>query len=582
MGLKARLLLWTSVVLVGILGVSGVLLYRAVARPLVEMEESRLSEDLTTALAVLALRPDLPPAEAVSELDRLLNARFLLVRPDGTVLADSGVPEGNVDGMENHANRPEIQSALEGRSEVLTRPSPTQGVSAVYVAAAVNMPGAVTEGLILRISRPLLPIQAPARQMAGTLLGVGIVGWFVLILLVGGIEGTLNRDLARLRSGVLGVLDGNLAAAPNPEDLAPELEGLAADLQRAGRDLDRRLCSLSQEREELVTLIETMDEGVLLLTSKGQVLRLNRAATELLEVLDPPPLAPIGTLVRHPELREFLGRAGTSAQEVREFTLGARHLQVLAHPLPLPKEGAVVTLIDVTSLRQLEKIRRDFVANASHELKTPLTVVLGFAETLLEGDPPEPLRAQFLSSIRDHTLRLQALVDDLLDLSRLESGSWQAREDKVQIAPLAWRVWKDLRGEQALAGPAFDVQGDAVARADAQALHQILRNLIENAIRFTPPTGSIRVRIEDRGNGVEQRVHISVQDSGAGIPSSALPRIFERFYRVDPGRERGRGGTGLGLAIVRHLVQAMGGDVSAESQLGVGTTIRFTLPRAER
>jgi len=580
MGLRVRLLLLMSAVLLGVLGVSGFLLYRAVARPLVEAEQARLSENLTTALAVLELRPDLSPEEAVSELSRLLGARFLLVRSDGTVLADSEVPAGEVQRMENHANRPEIQAALQGRSEVVTRPSPTQGVPAIYVAAGVKTPGAVTEGFILRVSRPLLPIQAPARQMVWTLVATGSVGLVLLVLILGGLDGGLRRDVVRLRTGVLGVLAGDLASAPDPEDLSPEMSGLAADLKRAGRDLDRRLRALAQERDELLTLVEAMDEGVVLLTSKGQVLRWNRAATELLEVLDPPPLAPIGTLIRHPELREFLGQAGKSAHEPREFTLGGRHLQVLAHPLP--EDGAVVTLLDVTTLRQMEKIRRDFVANASHELKTPLTVILGFAETLLEGDPPEPLRLQFLAAIRDHTLRLQELVDDLLDLSRLESGKWSAREDRVQIAPLVWRVWKDLRGDlRQDSGPVFAVEGDAVALADAQALHQVLRNLIENALRFTAPSGSIRVRIGDRGKGVTEWVTVSVQDSGSGIPSSALPRIFERFYRVDPGRERGKGGTGLGLAIVRHLVQGMGGDVSAESQLGVGTTIRFTLPRAE-
>jgi two-component system, OmpR family, phosphate regulon sensor histidine kinase PhoR len=210
-------------------------------------------------------------------------------------------------------------------------------------------------------------------------------------------------------------------------------------------------------------------------------------------------------------------------------------------------------------------------------LKTPLTAMRGFAETLLDGDPPEPLRREFLESIRTNTLRLQNLVDDLLDLSRLEAGAWRIQEEEVEVAASASEVWRELMQQHRERSVTFAVQGDAVALADAQALHQVFRNLMDNALRYTPDGGRIEVTITPTG----PTLSVTVTDSGAGIPSSALPRIFERFYRVDPGRDRAAGGTGLGLAIVRHLVHSMGGEVGAESELGEGTTIRFTLPRVE-
>jgi two-component system phosphate regulon sensor histidine kinase PhoR len=234
----------------------------------------------------------------------------------------------------------------------------------------------------------------------------------------------------------------------------------------------------------------------------------------------------------------------------------------------------VVTFLDVTEMRRLEQVRRDFVANASHELKTPLTTIRGFAETLLEDDPPDALRRDFLTSIRDNTLRLQRMVEDLLDLSRLESGAWSARREAVSVAEVVAECLNDFRTRADEAGVRFVVEGAGIALADEQGLRQVFRNLVENSLRYTTRDGTITVRARPEGG----RVRVEVSDTGAGIPSRSLPRIFERFYRADTARARSEGGTGLGLAIVRHLIQAMGGEVGAESELGKGTTIWFVLP----
>jgi signal transduction histidine kinase len=267
----------------------------------------------------------------------------------------------------------------------------------------------------------------------------------------------------------------------------------------------------------------------------------------------------------------------TRDEQSREIEIGGRSILLASRALDLG--GSVTTFLDITELRRLEKVRSDFVANASHELKTPLTSIRGFAETLVDDDPPEQLRRQFLEAIRNNTLRLQRLVDDLLDLSRLESGGWAAGIDPVEVSEVVEEAW-DLVDGGAGDGVAFSVEGRAKVLGDRNGLVQVFRNLMENSVRHTPADGHVTVRIQDRaGTG---RVDIAFADDGEGIPAQSLPRIFERFYRADSSRARDVGGTGLGLAIVKHLVGAMGGEVQAESRLGHGTTIRITLPSAGR
>lgn len=240
--------------------------------------------------------------------------------------------------------------------------------------------------------------------------------------------------------------------------------------------------------------------------------------------------------------------------------------------------GAVTTLLDITEVRRLEKVRRDFVANASHELKTPLTSIRGFAETLADDDPPAELRRQFLESIRVNTLRLQRLVDDLLDLSRIESGVRAPVEEDVLVSEVAEEAWGVVAAAESEV-PSFVIEGEALVRGDPEGLFLVFRNLFENAVRHTAPeTGEVRVDIHADPTGI---VRVSVADDGEGIPPQALPRVFERFYRADSSRARDAGGTGLGLAIVKHLVQSMGGDIEAHSRPGFGTRMNFTLPRAE-
>jgi signal transduction histidine kinase len=351
-----------------------------------------------------------------------------------------------------------------------------------------------------------------------------------------------------------------------------EMDELAVSFNRLADELQARLSELGRERDEMRALIDTMAEGVVALTEDARILRINRAARVFLAVPEPLSFAPVGTLIRHHEIRELLEESVVRAVSAREVRIGDRYFIVTSRLLD--RGGSVITFLEVSEIRRLEQVRRDFVANVSHELKTPLTSIRGFVETLLEDEPPEPLRRQFLENVRRNTLRLQRLVDDLLDLSRLEAGRWQLELQPVEVAAAARESWQALETTATERGVAFAVEGSAVAMADDQALAQVFQNLFDNALRYTSDGGSVRVTLEAR----EETVHVAVADTGSGIPARSLPRIFERFYRVDPARSREEGGTGLGLAIVRHLVQGMGGEVTAESELGRGSVIRFTLP----
>lgn len=245
---------------------------------------------------------------------------------------------------------------------------------------------------------------------------------------------------------------------------------------------------------------------------------------------------------------------------------------------PLPTSGAVVTLLDLTVLRRLETIRRDFVANVSHELKTPLTAVNGFAETLLDDSIPPEQRRRFAETIRDNAMRMQRIVDDLLDLSRIESGGWRLRLAAIDVSAVVGEIFATVQSTASAKGLELsaEIPADAArVNADPTAFRQIVTNLIENAVRYTRE-GAVTLTTRGGSGGTWMDVH----DTGVGIAPEHLPRIFERFYRVDAGRSREQGGTGLGLAIVRHLIDAHGGRVDAASVVGRGTTISVFFPSA--
>lgn len=538
-------------------------------RELEALYEARIRSELALGAELLANMPGADPDSMASVVAGRIGSRVTLVDPSGRVLGDSDVPAGGLAEVEDHGDRPEVRGALDGEVTFARRESATVGRRLLYGAAPARLG---TRPVVLRVAASLDAVDATLSRSRLAVALSGLAAAAVALVAAYVLSRTITRPLRSLADRAALLAAGDFSG-PGPRTSAvTELDELAHSFNRLADELQARLSELARERDEIQALIDCMAEGVIALTDDARVLRTNRAARELLRLPQPPPFAPAGTIVRHPELRDLLEESVTRPVQTREVEMGTRHLVVSSRVLD--GGGAVITLLDISELRRLEQVRRDFVANASHELKTPLTAMRGFAETLLEGEPPDHLRREFLGSIQKNTERLQRLVDDLLDLSRLESGGWKAKREEVDVARAADEAWDGFSETAAAKGVEFRVVGGAGALADAGGLEQIFQNLFDNALRYTAEGGSVTVGIA----GDDRQVEVAVRDTGVGIPSRALSRIFERFYRVDAARDREMGGTGLGLSIVRHLVSAMGGKVTAESELGRGTTIRFTLP----
>lgn len=465
----------------------------------------------------------------------------------------------------------------------------------------------VVRGALVASLEGTVPPAHVARAIAATRLAI-LVGSAVAIAFLAVLAlllATLLRDrILEMRAEAARVARGS---GPDLDDHGvAELSALARALNRLLGDERELRAIVTRQRDEIALLLSAAGEGIVHITRGGRLAHLNPAARRLLGFPDDVVGQPVGSFVRHAELRQLLVRAAQAGElGSHELSIDGSRILVILRPLPDPSgEGAaggvVAVLVDLTELRRLEGVRRDFVANVSHELKTPLTSIRGYSETLLEDDVDPELRRRFLETISANAERLQHIVDDLLDLSRLESGGWRPEMDLVDPAAVAEDAWSGFRERAAGQRVAFSIENPDGRRvqADPSGLRQVLCNLFDNALRYTPPGGRISVRIgapeavgHDRRLGREglarrsaagdtARVAISVHDTGTGIPRDALPRIFERFYRVDPARSRAEGGTGLGLSIVKHLAESMGGEVSAESELGRGTTIRVELADA--
>lgn len=567
----------------GYFGVVGLLVVLVVAFVGTSLREelvglTRAEVGREVALARTIVEQAATGADSDSLVDLLsarIGHRVTLIGPDGRLLGDSELDASGLSAAENHSGRPEVVTARRGETGSAERLSSTVDEPFLYVAESVTWNAGDTA--VIRIAAPLDGIAATLQRSRRAVAGAGLVAMALALLVAYVLSRFLARPLVTLAERATQLARGDLAGRVSGGMGVLELDELANAFNRLTDELQARLQELGRERDEMQALIDCMAEGVVALTDDARILRTNRAARTLLQFSEPPMFAPVGTIIRQPELRELLEASVVRPVLAREIRIGDGWFIVSGRLLD--QGGAVTTFLDVTEIKRLEQVRRDFVANASHELKTPLTSIRGFAETLLEGDPPPDLRETFLESIHSNTVRLQHLVDDLLDLSRLESGGWMARSEPVELAERAMGAWDDLEeGARPRRDLVFSIEGSGMAIADPQGVQQIFQNLLDNARRYTPDGGSVSVLI--RPGGADALV-VEIRDDGAGMPSKSIPRIFERFYRADTSRAREVGGTGLGLAIVRHLVQQMGGDVSAESELGVGTTIRFSLPAAE-
>ncbi len=488
------------------------------------------------------------------------------------LLADSNLGTVPVDDNAGVSHRTEVTGALNRMRSSSTRTSAIDGQTYLFSAVRLYRGG---QQAVVRLGAAVEPIRDAASQLgrwaAFTVLALGTL---VVVALDRG-AGRTVRVLHDIR-----VLLGRIGASEPPGarvrlPRVVELATVASAANRVRGELEEQVARVTRERDELAQLMDQVGEGLMALTDDARILRINPAARKLLGLTDVIPFSPVGSIVRDPVLRDLLEASVVRPEGRQELELGDREIEVRTKRGA--EGGAVVLIVDITEIRRLEAVRSDFVANASHELKTPLTVIRAAAETVLDESLPGELRSRFLHSIENNTVRLQRLVDDLLDLSRYESGAWRPERVSFALEDVARAAWTELHEKATRPKVDFKIVGSGGALGDEAATYQIFRNLFENALRYVPE-GSGRISV-DIGSS-ESHLVVAVEDNGSGIPASALPRIFERFYRVDAARSRKEGGTGLGLAIVRHLVSSMGGQVDAASIWGAGTTITFTIPAA--
>ncbi|MBA3889447.1 MAG: HAMP domain-containing protein [Gemmatimonadaceae bacterium] len=493
-----------------------------------------------------------------------LGYRVTLIDTAGRVVGDSEFGPSALGALENYGDRPEFTRALSSGSGTSIRLSQSAGDEELY--AAVRHPQGVVR-VAIGTQRVAAIIDGAERDV----LRAALLAFLGAIVLTWFFARSVSRPIIELRDIATAIAGGELSH--RPALAAPgEIGDLSLALHEMAEQLGRRLTALREEDARLTAVVESLNEGVLSVSARGTVVRLNDRARHFLRIRVEPPFES-DQLPRNATLREAIASAlGGSATEPTELQVFDHTLAVTARPLAAG--GAVVALFDLTAIRRLELVRRDFVANVSHELKTPLTVVRGFAETLLEPGVPASDQRQFAESIALHAARMQRIVDDLLDLSRIESGRWAPAPEWTDVAAVAREAFATVQAPARLRRVRLELDLEASAvYADQTALRQVVTNLVENAVRHTQE-GSVTVRTRVQGNETE----ITVADTGIGMSSEHLSRIFERFYRVDPARARADGGTGLGLAIVKHLVEAHGGRVTAESTPGAGTSVRVLFP----
>ena len=568
MTFTARLILGATIILLvtttGLTIASGAVLHARVEAALADELER---DARAVALAIESRTGDLNAL--AHRYGTALSRRVTFIAADGRVLGDSDFDNASLRLLENHADRPEVIAARQGRRGVTVRQSESTNRPELKVAIAA-WPGTV------RVSAALADVDAivadARRTMWAVALGVLVLGSGAAAL----VGRSLGRPLRELAAAARAL--PNTAVLTYPASRTPEIRQLVNALRAMQAELATRMADHRHEQDETEALIEAMVEGVIGCDAEGAVVAANAATRRLLGYGPDQPLPGIRELFRQRDARKVVEQAlNGSHAPWTEVELGGRTVLMTARPLPT--RGAVFILHDLTDLRRLETVRRDFVANVSHELKTPLTSITGYVETLLRGQAAEPDRQRFLEVVLANARRMQRLVDDLLDLARLESGAWKPRREPVDAQLVAEDAWAPYAARAADHGIRFQVSAAAPAPhvlADSGALRQVLANLFDNALRYTRDGGAITVLVRAAGPDTE----VAVSDTGSGIPAEHLPRIFERFYRADPGRSRADGGTGLGLSIVKQLVEGHGGRVDAESVLGQGTTIRVRIPNA--
>lgn len=529
---------------------------------------------------------------SLSQVDQIADAigedlslRVTIIAVDGRVLGDSNLTATMVEQVENHLYRPEVQDALKSGLGLSRRFSQTVRQELMYMAVPFHRPGSDGPEGIIRLAVPLAEINEVTAGLTNFLLvALGIA--FVVSLALGFAGSHLiSKPLTEVSSISKSMAAGDFSkvVAIHSND---EFGDLSTAINYMSKQIKERIEEVVSSRLRLEAVLLSMFDGVLVMNAEGKIILMNKALRELLQVTEEVVGKKPIEVIRNVEIQEIAtevleSRVGAISREISALFPREKHLIIHATPVRLHDEvdGAVMVFHNITELRRLETVRKDFVANVSHELRTPITNIKGYAETLLEGALSDQSNAEdFTKIIHSESERLAKLVEDVLDLSRIESGKMEFHFKPHAVADLVTRVEAGLSKQFQHKGITLRKEipediGDV--RCDGPSIAQVLLNLIENAVKYNKDGGTVTIAARQKGKYCE----ISITDTGIGIPEGDLPRIFERFYRVDKAHSREIGGTGLGLSIVKHIVQAHQGEVRVTSQIGIGSCFRFTLPR---
>ncbi|KHF41044.1 two-component system histidine kinase PnpS [Halalkalibacter okhensis] len=520
------------------------------------------------------------------EIAEMLDSRVTIILLDGTVIGESATDPNT---MDNHLLRPEIEAIENDESVSYIRYSNTVQEELLYYAVPI-IDGNNSKLGFMRLGLSTRTL-ADMTEMIWLILGISFAVAFVIIVSI--TYRVTNEMIGPIESATVvanELAEGNYKARTS-EGKRDEIGQLSRSINILAYNLEQLTKRDQAQKERMETLIDNMGSGLILINTKGDISLINRACQEIFEEntgLWKHQL--YHDVIKHKELIKIVQTIFLTEKKQRmqihfPVHLEVRHFEVYAAPVMSNKDklkGIVLVLHDITELKKLEQVRTDFVANVSHELKTPVTSIKGFTETLLDGAMnTEPLREKFLTIIANESERLQSLIQDLLDLSRIEQAYFQLNWKRTNIQHIVSEVielLKDKAQEKQIDLQMF-AEGDLTCEGDTERIKQIVINLVNNSIMYTPVSGSIDIFVR----GHEETITLEIVDTGVGISEKDLPRIFERFYRVDRARSRNSGGTGLGLAIVKHLVEAHQGKIVVNSVVGQGTsfTITFNRYRAE-
>jgi two-component system phosphate regulon sensor histidine kinase PhoR len=543
-----------------------------------------------TQLLAHRVETDRDPAHSLADIaaqeGQSAGARVTIIDPTGKVLADS---EANPANMENHASRPEFVAALAGKIGSNERRSATIGIPFLYIAVPVS-------GGAVRLAYPLSDVEAVSALVHHRLELASVLAFLFAMAVAAVAAHWSARRLERIVNVAARIAEGDLQARIE-EASQDEIGRVASAIDKTARRVEQSFAAVRSSQRQLETLLNSMQDAVIAVSADGLVQWANQPMDRLV---------PQGTRLNQPVVEtirdpDFLAtvKEATTTREVKTARatsiIPGRAFDVTA--APLPDGGAVAVLRDLTETERVEKTRRDFIANVSHELRTPLTSIQGYAETLLDSTPDNVAPArEFLEIIRKNSSRMSRLTEDLLTLARVESGETRFDAESVPPAELlrdaeeSFREFARTHGidlqikalriqDSSVADPHSDgsqIQHLLPVLADREAIHQVFSNLIDNALKYGASGG----RIILGARAVPHAVEFFVQDFGAGIASEHLPRLFERFYRVDKARSRESGGTGLGLAIAKHLLRLHHGTIDVESEPGKGATFIVSLPKS--